>query len=149
MMKLFTAAKDRRSRSPGEAVVSLGMVMAGILGNLYDRLGLSNDSWYGPGNTAPGAVHAVRDWILWQASDNWRWPNFNIADSLLVCGAAAHDQVVAVAADQVLDVQADIVALEEHAVVRRHAHDEPLPSWLEADVAASVRAVLRGFGESA
>jgi AcrR family transcriptional regulator len=36
-----------------------------------------------------------------------------------------------------------------YAVVRRHAHDEPLPSWLEADVAASVRAVLRGFGESA
>ena len=35
------------------------------------------------------------------------------------------------------------------AVVRRHAHDEPMPSWLEADVAASVRAVLEGFGERA
>jgi signal peptidase II len=30
----------------------------------------------------------VRDWILWQANDRWRWPNFNIADSLLVIGAA-------------------------------------------------------------
>ncbi len=30
----------------------------------------------------------MRDWILWQASPTLRWPNFNIADSLLVCGAA-------------------------------------------------------------
>jgi signal peptidase II len=61
---------------------ALGCVMAGILGNLYDRLGL----WSVPGQ--PNAqVHAVRDWILWQYKD-WVWPNFNIADSLLVCGAA-------------------------------------------------------------
>jgi signal peptidase II len=67
---------------------ALGLVMGGVLGNLYDRLGLSGDSWYGPGNKAPEAVHAVRDWILWQVNDNWRWPNFNIADSLLVVGVA-------------------------------------------------------------
>ncbi|WAC91030.1 TetR/AcrR family transcriptional regulator [Mycobacterium sp. Aquia_213] len=36
-----------------------------------------------------------------------------------------------------------------YAVVRRHARDEPMPSWLEADVAASVRAVLASFGERA
>jgi AcrR family transcriptional regulator len=36
-----------------------------------------------------------------------------------------------------------------YAVVRRHAHDDPMPSWLEADVAASARAVLGGFGERA
>jgi signal peptidase II len=65
---------------------ALGCVMGGVLGNLYDRLGLSGDPWFGPGNTAPEAVHAVRDWILWQVNDNWRWPNFNIADSLLVTG---------------------------------------------------------------
>ena len=36
-----------------------------------------------------------------------------------------------------------------YAVVRRHAYDEPMPSWLEADVAASARAVLLSFGEGA
>jgi AcrR family transcriptional regulator len=34
-----------------------------------------------------------------------------------------------------------------YAVVRRHAYDEPMPSWLEADVAASVRAMLESFGK--
>ena len=62
--------------------VALGCVMAGIIGNLYDRLGM----WWKPG--MPEAWKSgVRDWILFQASDRWVWPNFNIADSLLVCGA--------------------------------------------------------------
>lgn len=56
--------------------IALAAVMAGILGNLYDRFGL----W------SPDGVQAVRDWILFAYRD-WRWPNFNIADSLLVCGA--------------------------------------------------------------
>ncbi|HEV3343169.1 MAG TPA: signal peptidase II [Pirellulales bacterium] len=61
--------------------VALGAVMAGILGNLYDRLGL----WSMPG--APGLrFFAVRDWILVQYPP-WTWPNFNLADSFLVCGA--------------------------------------------------------------
>lgn len=34
-----------------------------------------------------------------------------------------------------------------YAVVRRHAHDDPMPSWLEADVAATVRAMLESFGK--
>jgi AcrR family transcriptional regulator len=34
-----------------------------------------------------------------------------------------------------------------YAVVRRHARDEPMPSWLEADVAATARAMLLSFGE--
>ena len=78
----FRAANDRW------LTLSLGCVMAGIFGNLYDRLGLSGDRWFGPGPPAPEAAHAVRDWILWQVNDQWRWPNFNIADSLLVSGVA-------------------------------------------------------------
>lgn len=61
---------------------ALGCVTGGIFGNLYDRLGL----WWQPGYPKQWQS-GVRDWILWQASDAWRWPNFNIADSLLVVGA--------------------------------------------------------------
>ncbi len=59
---------------------AMGCIAAGILGNLYDRLGLGYqpgwpDSW----------KNGVRDWILLRYQ-TWTWPNFNIADSLLVCG---------------------------------------------------------------
>ena len=68
--------------------IALGMVMGGVLGNLYDRLGMPGLVWdtFDPMRSGQ-PVYAVRDWILWQASDQWRWPNFNIADALLVCGA--------------------------------------------------------------
>jgi len=62
--------------------VALAMVMGGILGNLYDRLGL----WSSP-SAAEGRQYAVRDWILFRWGE-WTWPNFNIADSLLVCGVS-------------------------------------------------------------
>lgn len=61
---------------------ALGMITGGIIGNLYDRLGLWWQSHY-----PPEWQSGVRDWILWQASDTMKWPNFNIADSLLVVGA--------------------------------------------------------------
>ncbi len=48
-----------------------------------------------------------------------------------------------------VDAVARAIAYLPYAVVRRHAHDEPMPSWLEADVAASARAVLESFGEGA
>jgi AcrR family transcriptional regulator len=48
-----------------------------------------------------------------------------------------------------VDAVARAVADLPYAVVRRHAHDEPMPGWLEADVAASARAVLQSFGERA
>ena len=57
--------------------VTLGIVTGGILGNLYDRLGL----WSG------FQEFAVRDWIRLSYQQHV-WPNFNIADSLLVCGVA-------------------------------------------------------------
>ncbi|OBB92494.1 TetR/AcrR family transcriptional regulator [Mycobacterium sp. 852002-40037_SCH5390672] len=46
-----------------------------------------------------------------------------------------------------VDAVARAVADLPYAVVRRHARDEPMPSWLENDVAASAQAVLRSFGE--
>jgi signal peptidase II len=68
--------------------IALGCVNAGLLGNLYDRLALHGLQWplgY-PGHEAGGPAHAVRDFILVMIG-TWAWPNFNLADSLLVCGA--------------------------------------------------------------
>jgi len=61
--------------------IALGCVMAGIFGNLYDRIGL----WDASG-LPPEFEHGVRDWILFRYKQH-TWPNFNIADCLLVCGA--------------------------------------------------------------
>ncbi len=58
--------------------VALGCIMAGVLGNLYDRLGM----WNPPGIE----LNAVRDWILFEFRGHV-WPNFNLADTFLVCGA--------------------------------------------------------------
>ncbi|REK30189.1 MAG: signal peptidase II [Planctomycetota bacterium] len=66
--------------------VALAAVTAGILGNLYDRLALHGMVWPPNYELAGEPIHAVRDWILLRYGD-YRWPNFNIADSLLVCGA--------------------------------------------------------------
>lgn len=68
--------------------IALGGVMAGVLGNLYDRLGLSGEVWPDWDPRAGETVYAVRDWILWQANAEWTWPNFNLADAFLVTGAA-------------------------------------------------------------
>ena len=65
-------------------VLCLGMISGGILGNLYDRLG-----WWHQANTTPEAYNEVRDWIHFRLSGIPLfdpWPNFNIADSLLVVG---------------------------------------------------------------
>jgi len=59
--------------------IILGMITAGICGNLYDRLG-----WHGITDSAGQPIYAVRDWILCMIG-TFPWPNFNIADSLLVC----------------------------------------------------------------
>ena len=78
---VYRAAHDRW------LTVALAFVSAGILGNLYDRLGL----WDSTG-LIPAYRHGVRDWILfvWPESRLAMfnpWPNFNVADSLLVTGA--------------------------------------------------------------
>jgi len=68
--------------------IALAFVMAGILGNLWDRLGLPGLVWPAgiPGSEAGAPVHAVRDFILVMIG-RWPWPTFNLADSSLVCGA--------------------------------------------------------------
>ena len=62
-----------RATSDFAVTVALGLILGGILGNLYDRLGLWGD-------------YGVRDWILLRYG-SFTWPNFNVADSLLVLGA--------------------------------------------------------------
>ena len=81
---VYRAAHDRW------ITVALGFVSGGILGNLYDRLGLWDSSGIVPEEIRRKLQHGVRDWILFE----WKgipflepWPNFNIADSLLVTGA--------------------------------------------------------------
>jgi signal peptidase II len=64
---------------------ALGLISGGIIGNLYDRLGM----WWQPGYP-PEWRSGVRDWILVRIEGVPGfdpWPNFNIADSLLVVGA--------------------------------------------------------------
>ena len=62
------------SLKPGAArdlgvCVALGLILAGTLGNLYDRV----------------VFNGVRDFLHWNYL--FDWPVFNIADSCLVCGA--------------------------------------------------------------
>lgn len=76
------AARDRL------LTYALGGISGGILGNLYDRLGVPGLIWNLPGanHEAGQPVYAVRDWIHFQTP--WfDWPIFNIADCLLVVGA--------------------------------------------------------------
>jgi len=77
----YKAARDRW------LTVALAFVSGGILGNLHDRLGL----WDSVGIKTE-FQHGVRDWILFVWPEIKLkmfnpWPNFNIADSLLVTGA--------------------------------------------------------------
>lgn len=70
--------------------VALGCVMAGIFGNLYDRLGMHGLTWHLPirGHEIGDPVFAVRDWLHFKIDAiGFDWPVFNVADSLLVCGA--------------------------------------------------------------
>ncbi len=78
----FRAAEDRL------LTIALGCVTGGILGNLYDRLGLAGLTWdlFQPHRRGE-SVYAVRDWILCQWNQQWVWPNYNIADAALVLGA--------------------------------------------------------------
>lgn len=75
---IYRAASDRL------LTVILAMITGGILGNLYDRLGLWSNAGIPP--EFESYRYAVRDWILFRYKEH-TWPNFNIADCLLVIGA--------------------------------------------------------------
>ncbi len=69
---------------------SLGLITAGIFGNLYDRLGFPNLNWPITDSLHREGEHAyaVRDWIHFEIKAiNFDWPVFNLADSMLVVGA--------------------------------------------------------------
>ena len=68
------AARDRL------LTFALACIMAGVLGNLYDRLGL----WWTP-DFVGHPRYAVRDFVLLQYR-GWVWPNFNLADSYWSAG---------------------------------------------------------------
>ncbi len=73
---------------------TLGLVSAGIVGNLWDRVGMHHMTWtefdcevWSCDPSCVGQpIYAVRDWILVMLG-SYPWPNFNIADACLVCGA--------------------------------------------------------------
>jgi signal peptidase II len=72
--------------------ISLGAIMGGIFGNLYDRVGLPGLQWNFPADRVGEPVYAVRDWLHFRIEDAqggeiFDWPVFNIADCLLVTGS--------------------------------------------------------------
>ncbi|MFM7205420.1 MAG: signal peptidase II [Planctomycetaceae bacterium] len=69
-------------------LVALGMIVGGIIGNLFDRLGLAGLTWPAATGREGQAVLAVRDWIHFTIPRLLDWPIFNFADSWLVIGAA-------------------------------------------------------------
>jgi signal peptidase II len=69
-------------------LIALGLITGGIIGNLYDRLGLPGLTWHVPEPRRGDAVFAVRDWIHFKLEGIIDWPIFNLADSWLVIGAA-------------------------------------------------------------
>ena len=69
-------------------VGALGLIVGGIVGNLYDRLGLPGLQWHAPLERVGTPVRAVRDWIHVVVPGVIDWPIFNLADSWLVIGAA-------------------------------------------------------------
>ncbi|MFM8709370.1 MAG: signal peptidase II, partial [Planctomycetia bacterium] len=68
-------------------LLALALITGGIIGNLYDRLGLPGLLWHAPPERRGEPVLAVRDWIHFKLDGIIDWPIFNLADSWLVIGA--------------------------------------------------------------
>ena len=76
-----------RMRNDTVLIVALACITGGILGNLYDRLGIPALHWHAPLGRQGEPVYAVRDWIHFRLEGIIDWPIFNLADSFLVLGA--------------------------------------------------------------
>lgn len=61
--------------------VSLAFIMAGAMGNLWDRLGL-----HGCRDADGSLIHGVRDFLFFEFG-TYQYPIFNFADAFLVTGA--------------------------------------------------------------
>jgi signal peptidase II len=83
---LYTVSRPAAGSDPW-LVVSLALITGGIIGNLYDRLGLPGLSWHAPLGRIGEPVLAVRDWIHFKLEGIIDWPIFNLADTWLVIGA--------------------------------------------------------------
>lgn len=83
---LYTVSRPMTRGEPW-LIVALGLITGGILGNLYDRLGLPGLEWHAPLGRVGDPVFAVRDWIHFTLEGIIDWPIFNLADTWLVIGA--------------------------------------------------------------
>lgn len=84
---IVTMVSRPATRGDGRLLAALGLITGGIIGNLYDRLGLAGLTWEEPASRAGTPVIAVRDWIHFRLDGVIDWPVFNLADTWLVIGA--------------------------------------------------------------
>lgn len=78
----------RDTRADRWLLSALGLITGGIIGNLWDRLGIPGLRWHFPPQRVGEPVLAVRDWIHFKLDGVIDWPIFNLADTWLVIGAA-------------------------------------------------------------
>ena len=84
---IFATVARASVRSEPWLIVALALITGGIIGNLYDRLGLPGLEWHAPLGRVGAPVYAVRDWIHFTLEGIIDWPIFNLADTWLVIGA--------------------------------------------------------------
>jgi len=87
LVGIAVAVARPATRSDGWLLLGLGLISGGIIGNLYDRLGLPGLLWHAPLARRGQRVLAVRDWIHFKLEGIIDWPIFNLADTWLVIGA--------------------------------------------------------------